>query len=176
MSNTLPYWIETMRTMPRQGSGEPGNLLAHAGAEYLFPLIPPGFEAHVLEGGSNALTTTQNRGLGTPQVPTAFAYIFFKINFGYLVPGAFRMQVKIGGVNAYDGTLTGTQLEDGINMLYFMKGDSAVDFYMTNMTNLNQRLEMTSQALLCANEEDYQDMVNQLHGIKFPYPVPEVPQ
>ena len=157
-------------TLARQGSDQPGTLLSHVGVEFLYPIVPPGLETH--------LTTNVNgvggRGIGSTTTFQAYCDIMFRINFGYLIPGAFRMTIVAGGITAYDGTITGTQLEEGIDYLYFLKGNSNVEFYLTNLTNLNQRFEMTSQFLVCTNEEDFRDLRNQLRAIKFPHPIPEV--
>ena len=166
----LSFWSETLMTLTRQGSDQPGNLLAHVGVESLFPIVPPGFETHV----NSNLHEVPIRGIGTPTDVAAYSKIFFRINFGYMIPGAFRMTIVTGGITAYDGTLTGTQLEEGIDLLYFLMGNSSVQFSLTDISSVNQRFEMTSQFLVCYNEEDFRDLKNQIRAIKFPYPIPPV--
>jgi len=160
----LSYWIETMQTLSSPaGALQPGTLARQVGVEYLFPIVPPGMAA---------FWRTSVVGGGTRGFPVYMA-VFFRIRFGYMVPGAFQLTLIAGGITAYNGTLTGYTLEEGIDYIYFMEPDTVTTAFITNLTNLNQRYEMISQYLIISSEGDYVEFKRQLEKMQFPYSLPE---
>lgn len=161
----LSYWVETMLTLSSPaGAKNPGRLVKQVGAEYLFPIVPPNTDA-------SFITTPQQAAVirGLP----IYMLILYRIRFGYIVPGAFFLTLVTGGITAYQGTITGYGMEEGIDYLYFMEPDTTTIAYITNLTPLNQRFEMTSQYLIITSERDYTELKNQLEKLNFPYSLPE---
>jgi len=162
----LSYWIETLLSLSNPpGSRTPGTLARQVGVEYLYPLIPPGLSTYFI---TTPQIAAQVRGF------PMYMGIFYRIRFGYMVPGAFRLTLIAGGIVAYDGTLTGYTMEQGIDYLYFMEPQSSTVAYITNITSMNQRFQMISQYLIISSEEDYRTLKAYLEALQFPYKLPEI--
>jgi hypothetical protein len=157
--------IETLQSLSRPNTKEPRGLVEDVGAEYLFPIVPP-LTATLFNTTIGGTTVTGRRS-------TNYAEIFYKIDFGFLVPGVFRLSIFAGGVEAYNGTLQGNILQHGIDYLYFLTPEKSLTVYITNLTNLNQTFEMTSRFLAIANSEDWAEIKKQIKLLNFPYKFPE---
>lgn len=161
----LSYWIETMLTLSSPaGVKNPGRLVSQVGVEYLFPIVPPGvWTAFVTSPRETAVA----RGI------PIYMIIPYKVNFGYMVPGAFQLTITAGGINAYNGTINGWLMEQGIDMIFFHEPDVQVVYYITNLTALNQYYQQISQYLIVTSEKDYLELKSQLERLHFPYALPE---
>lgn len=160
----LPYWIETILSLRKPGGDEPGNLAKLVAAEYLFPLIPPNTAASFT---TTTLPGRNFRGL------YAYAEIFYRVQFGNILPGVFQFTAVLSGDTAYNATVTGSSLEQGINYMFFMTPNRNLTSYITNLTNQNQYFEMTSQYLVISTEKDWQTLKKYLLEMQFPYKLPD---
>lgn len=162
--SAISHYIEFLQTLTRPGSDDPGALCSDIGVEYLYPIIPPFFSTYF---ASTIASTIAARNF------TAYATVFYRIKFGYIVPGAFNLNIRSGGVSNYSGTITGYALEDGIDCLFFMTPEKFNTFYITNLTPLNQHFEMVSRYLLIQSEADWKLVKKYLKMANFPYKLPE---
>ena len=161
----LSYWIETMLTLSSPaGAKNPGSLAKQVGVEYLYPIIPPAMDTY--------FTTTPQEAAAARGFPI-YMIIPYSIRFGYLIPGAFQLTLVVGGITAYNGTVTGYQLEQGIDYLFFHEPQKQIIVYITNLTALNQMFQMISQYLIISSEGDYVEFKSQLEKLQFPYALPE---
>lgn len=165
MSGGLPFWIERMLSYNQSDTTkEPGKLVKQFGSEYLYPIIPPGYQSTFLITPSNEKYA---KGI------QAYALIFYRLRFGYIQSGAFNLTLIPGGSKEYDGTISGYQLENGIDYLFFCTTDTTINWSLTNLTPNNQFFEMTSQYLIVSTKTDWELLKQKLYQEGFPYPIPQ---
>lgn len=161
----LPYWIETILSLSAPAGGRnPGRLASQVGVEYNIPIVPPGVYTSFIIGPQAVAAA---RGL------PIYMIIQYQILFGNMVPGAFELTITAGGINAYDGTLSGNQLINGVDTIFFHEPDVDVVYYITNLTAMNQYYQSTSSYLIVQNEKNYNELKSQLEKMQFPYGLPE---
>lgn len=163
----LPYWIETMRTVPSRQDARPGSLLPHIGIDYSWPYLPPGTDSTIYLLTGN--TGTVNRGnLGSTIIINHYAICFFSMRFSYCVPDTVKITATLPNLLLFDGIITGTQLAQGIDYNFWIFPDDVLTFRVQNLSSVNQRFGFFSQYLSCKTEADYMLARDTLEWIKFP--------
>lgn len=159
--------IESLMSLSRPNSLEPRSLVEHVAVEYLYPIVPPFTETYfTLRLGGFQVT-------GSGRASNEFARIFYRMRFGHIVPGVFRLTILLNGVESYKGTIQGQQLEEGIDYLYFQTPEKTASWYLANLTNMNQTFEMVNQYLTVGTPEDWETVKKYMKMINFPYKFPE---
>lgn len=140
---SLPYWVEYLLTVPSPDSKRIGNLVSQIGSEYYAPIVPPATEFYFRHN---------------PLAVGAYAHIYYKATFGYMVPGAFRLNIVSRGVSNFNGVLQGRHLDDGLDYFFSLSSPDEVTSYITNISPMNQMFHMISQYLRIQREEDYREV------------------
>jgi len=163
----LPYWVETLRTIPGRLGNMPGSLLSHVGVEYNYPYLTPYLDTSI---SVSANPSTASRGaIGNSFVYDAYAVCFFSIKFHYYVPDTIRMTATLQTNLLFSVILTGIQAENGIDYIQWLFFNDALFLRVENLTNMNQRFGMVSQFLICKTEQDYILARDTLELVKFPF-------
>lgn len=149
----LPYWVEYLLTVKRENSNLPGGLVKHVGAEYNFPLIPP---------GRSGFFHTDTR----TAVPPRYGTIFFRMSFSNVVPNTIELTLDVHGTTAYKGLLTENSINDGINYFIAQTPDTPLTTYITNISPVYQSLYMNSQYLRISTPTDYEEVLKHLEDMK----------
>ncbi|MHB8084333.1 MAG: hypothetical protein ACYDHZ_00710 [Dehalococcoidia bacterium] len=174
--SSMSYWIEYMLSLPgSEDSVDPGKLVYQVGVDYVFPVVPPNTAASLVTAPPGTPPGASSRGTTsfTGYYP-AEALIFYRMKFGYVDPGAFKLTIIGGGTTAFDGTLTGSFLEEGIDYLYFLTKVDSAKAYFTNLTNVNQYLQLNSQYLVVPSSQNWELLKKYLRQAHFPIPIPTV--
>jgi hypothetical protein len=151
----LPYWVEYLLSYNRKGSKEMGNLVSQTGVEYYAPIVPP---------ATNFYFKTKTATMELP----FYGLLGYKILFGAVVPGAFRLTLSARGRSAYDGILQGTAVEQGIDYFFCITPPMEASAYVTNLSSVNQMFQMTSQYLRIETQNDYLEALAALEQMRIP--------
>jgi len=171
---SLPYWVETLRTVPSRQDGRPGSLLPHVGVEYNFPYVTPLLVTNVSLRTTNRVVG--DRGLsGSAVVFDTYATCYFKLCFLNIVPDTIKLTAYLQNSIVFECIVTGTQIEQGIDYMQWLFAGDEMVLKIENLTNMNQAFGFVSQYIICKSEADYILARDTLEWIKFPaYNIKEV--
>lgn len=135
--------------------------------EYLLTIVKPGGLRLVTQEGTQILipifppNTTLSFSAGP--LGTDYGQIVFGARFGDdMVPNAFTGFIQIWGTRYLSGTFTPTVLTTEIHGFIWVTHAQPAFIHLTNVSGLNQLLEILYVNLRITNEDDYNTVIKEL--------------
>lgn len=147
----LPRIVEYLESVRTPGYG---SLVEHENTQLIVPSFPPGI--------------TLTAQIKPPQ--GRWGMFCFHISFGtMMIPNVFQGAVQHGGKNHYTGVISGSLLNQGLDIFILVTEGNPLVYQETNVSALNQYFEIDGHFLTISDEDDYLralDRMDKLGGIR----------